>query len=119
VSVRTITLADVSATYAYDEQPAGGNPLRSGASPASIRAALLGGDRAGFDAAYEAALVESRESLDLTGLFKTLERWRRLAVLQRDLEAYRRMVRRVAQTLTGQESPVDEPLEITRSKAGM
>ncbi len=109
----------MTATYAYDEQPASGHPLRPGASPAAIRAALLATDRAGFDAAYEAALVESRETLDLTGLFKTLERWRRLAVLQSDTNAYRHTVRRVAHTLTGQESPVDEPVEITRSKAGM
>gem|GEM_PF-2609352 len=47
------------------------------------------------------------------------ERWRRLAVLQSDAEGYRRMVRRVAQTSTGQESPADEPLALTRSKAGM
>ncbi|MCY7343008.1 MAG: hypothetical protein LH603_14505 [Pseudonocardia sp.] len=47
------------------------------------------------------------------------ERWRRLAVLQSDAEGYRRMVRRVAQTSTWQESPADEPLELTRSKAGM
>ena len=93
--------------------------MRPGASPAVIRAALLVADRAGFDAAYAAALVESRETLELAGLFRTLERWRRLAVLQGDLEAYRQMVRRAAQTLTGQQSPVDEPLEITRSKAGM
>ena len=113
------TLTGVSATYAYDEQPANGHPLRPGASPAAIRAALLVTDRAGFDAAYALALVESRETLELAGLFRTLERWRRLAVLQSDLEAYRQMVRRAAQTLTGQQSPVDEPLEITRSKAGM
>lgn len=109
----------MAATYAFDEQPASGHPLRPGASPAAIRAALLTTDRAGFDAAYEAALVESRETRDLAGLFRTLERWRRLAALQSDIEAYRRTVRRAAQTLTGRESPVDEPLEITRSKAGM
>lgn len=119
MSVWTATLACVRATYAYDEQPASGHPLRPSASPAAIRTALLAADRAGFDAAYAAVLVESRETLELAGLFRTLERWRRLAVLQSDSEGYRRMVRRVAQTLTGQESPVDEPLEITRSKAGM
>jgi hypothetical protein len=109
----------MTATYAYDDQPSSGHPLRPGASPAAIRAALLAADRAGFDSAYQAALVEARETLELAGLFRTLERWRRLAVLQSDPESYRQMVRRVAQTLTGQESPVDEPLEITRSKAGM
>lgn len=112
-------LLRVTATYAYDDEPASGHPLRPGASPAAIRAALLAADRAGFDSAYEAALAESRESMELAGLFQTLERWRRLAVLQNDPESYRHMTRRVAQNVTGQESPADEPLEITRSKAGM
>jgi hypothetical protein len=85
----------------------------------AIRAALLATDRAGFDSAYEAALVESRKTLELAGLFRTLERWRRLAVLQSDTESYGQMVRRAVQTLTGQKRPIDEPLEITRSKAGM
>ncbi len=107
-------LSGVAATYAYDERPAGGHPLRPGASPAAIRAALLASDRAGFDTAYAAALAESRDTLDLAGLFQTLERWRRLAVLQSDIEGYQQMVRRVARTVTGQESPADEPLEVTR-----
>lgn len=109
----------MTATYAYDEQPSSGHPLRSGASPRAIRAALLPGDRATFDVAYETALSESRESLDLTGLFKMLEHWRRVAVLQSDPEEYRRVVRRAAEALTGEQVPADEPLEVTRAKAGM
>jgi hypothetical protein len=109
----------VTATYAYDERPSSRHPLRQGASPRAIRAALLPADRITFDAAYEAALAESRESLDLTGLFKVLEHWRRVAVLQSDPEDYRRVVRRVAEALTGEEIPADEPLEVTRAKAGM
>ena len=54
----------MSATYAYDEQPAGGHPLAPGASPAAIRAALLPADQAGFDVAYGTALAASRVSLD-------------------------------------------------------
>lgn len=109
----------MSATYACDEQPSSGHPLRSGASPRAIRAALLPADRVRFDVAYEAALAESREKLDLTGLFKTLEHWRRVAVLQSDPEGYRQVVRRAAEALTGEEIPADEPLELTRTKAGM
>lgn len=109
----------MSATYAYDERPSSGHPLRRGASPGAIRAALLPVERATFDVAYEAALAESRESLDLTGLFKMLEHWRRVAVLQSDPEGYRRVVRRAAQALTGEEVAADEPLEVTRAKAGM
>jgi hypothetical protein len=76
-------------------------------------------DRIRFDAAYEVALAESRESLDLPGLFRMLEHWRRVAVLQSDPEGYRRVVRRAAEALTGEEIPADEPLEVTRARAGL
>ncbi len=109
----------VTATYAYDDQPAQGHPLLPGASPAAIRDALLPSDRERFDAAYEAALAESRRSLDLANLFKTLEQWRRLAVMQSDPEAFRHAVRRAAELITGVASPENEPLQVTRSKAGM
>jgi hypothetical protein len=94
----------------------GGHPLRPGASPCAIRAALLPVERTTFDAAYEAALAESRESMDLAGLFTVLEHWRRVAVLQSDPEIYRRVVRCAAEALTGEEIAVDEPLEVTRAK---
>ena len=45
------------------------SPLLPGASPAAIRDGLLPSDRGRFDEAYEAALLESRRSLDLTDLF--------------------------------------------------
>jgi Family of unknown function (DUF6247) len=77
----------VAATYAYGEQPSSGHPLRPGASPHAIRAALLPVDRTTFKTAYGAVLAEGRESLDLTGLFTMLEHWRRVAVLQSDPRA--------------------------------
>jgi Family of unknown function (DUF6247) len=109
----------VTATYAYDEQPWTGHPLRPGAAPRAIRAALLPEDQARFDAAYESALADARGSLELAELFKTLEQWRRIALLQSDREGFRRLVRRAAETLTGTEIPEDEPLEVTRAKAGL
>ncbi|MGH3621520.1 MAG: DUF6247 family protein [Sciscionella sp.] len=109
----------MTATYAYDEQPTGGHPLRPGAAPHAIRAALLPEDRAEFDGAYGRALGEARGSLELTELFKTLEQWRRLALLQSDPENFRRVVRRAAALVTGEEVPADEPLAVTRSRAGM
>jgi hypothetical protein len=109
----------VTATYAYDDQPARGHSLLPGASPAAIRAGLLPSDREKFDAAYDAALAESRRSMDLAELFKTLEQWRRMAVMQSDPVAFRHAVRRAAELITGQASPEDEPLDVTRSKAGM
>jgi hypothetical protein len=47
-----------------------------------------------------------------------LEHWRRVAALQADPEVFRRVARRAAELLTGEPSPVDEPLELTRQKAG-
>lgn len=64
----------MTATYAVDEQPHG-HPLLPGASPADIRAHLLPEDRAQFDTAYAQALADAKQSLDLTGLFETLEQW--------------------------------------------
>ncbi|HEX7659636.1 MAG TPA: DUF6247 family protein [Pseudonocardiaceae bacterium] len=109
----------MAATYALDEQPGSGNPLQPGASPRHIRAALLPEDRTKFDAAYARALADARVSLDLTELFKTLERWRRRALIQRDPQEFRRVVRRAAELLTGEAVPADEPLAVTRAKVGM
>lgn len=106
--------------YSVDEPaPRDRHPLAKGASPKAIRSALLPEDRVAFDRAYAAALDEARESLDLTGLFSMLERWRGRAVLQHDPEAFRRVARRAAEKLTGQASPDDEPLAVTRVKARM
>jgi len=49
-----------------DERPVPPRPARD------IRAALLPEDCAAFDAAYEEALAQARDSLDLTEPFKTL-----------------------------------------------
>ncbi len=109
----------MSTTYAYDERPEAGHPLRPGAAPHAIRAHLLPEDRDEFEVEYRRALFEARESLDLTELFKMLEHWRRMALMQRDSANYRRVVRRAAELLTGEASPEDEPLDVTREKAGM
>ncbi len=93
--------------------------MRPGAAPAAIREALLPEDRDAFDTAYDQALLAARESLDLTELFRRLEHWRRVAVLQRDRARYRSVVRRAAERLTGEPVPQDEPLAVTRSRAGL
>ncbi len=95
------------------------HPLAYGASPSHIRDALLPEDRGAFDAAYAAALDEAREALELTALFETLERWRRIAALQADRDNFRRVARRVAELRTGEPVPEDEPLPVTRAKAGL
>ena len=76
-------------------------------------------ERAKFDAAYERALAVAREMLDLGELFRELEHWRRLALLQRDREGFRRLVRRAAELQTGEPVPEDEPLAVTRARAGI
>ncbi|MDN5747361.1 MAG: hypothetical protein L0H64_02350 [Pseudonocardia sp.] len=48
-----------------------------------------------------------------------LERWRGIAVLQRDPAVFPRLARRAAEKLTGQPSPEDEPLAVTRAEASM
>lgn len=109
----------MTALWSYDDQPRHGDPLLPGASPAAIRSALLSDDCAGFDTAYESALATTRESLDLSELFRVLEHWRRVALLQRDRDGYRALVRRAAELLTGEPVPDDEPLAVTRARAGM
>jgi hypothetical protein len=80
---------------------------------------LLPEDRDDFDAAFDAALTQARVSRDLIGLFRMLERWRGIAALHADPEVFRRVARRAAQARTGQPSPADEPLAVTRRKAGL
>lgn len=111
--------AGVSVMYSADESPAERrHPLAKGASPEAIAAALLPEDRVEFLTEYTTALNAARESLDLTSLFQMLEHWRRVAALQADPQVFRRVARRAAELLTGQPSPEDEPLAVTRQKAG-
>lgn len=93
--------------------------LAQGASPASIRAALLPEDKGAFDEAYERALDQARRDYDLAALHATLENWRRQAIAQSDPEAFTVMVRRVAEFYSGAPVPADEPFAVSRAKAGM
>lgn len=100
------------------DHPAGAT-LWLSASPEALRSALLPEDRQAFDEAWAAALADARASLDLTALFSMLESWRGVAVLQSDPARFRAVARRAAEKLNGQPSPEDEPLAITRAKAGL
>ena len=111
--------ARVPAQWSFDEQPRTGDPLLPGAAPAAIRDALLLEDQAAFDTAYQDALTHARERLDLTELFKTLEHWRRLALLQRDPDRFTSIIRRAAERLTGEPVLTEEPLTPTRRRAGL
>lgn len=105
-------------TAAGEPAPAG-DPLLPGASPAAIREALLPEDTPAFDDAYRSALVAARDSLDLSDLFDRLEHWRRMALLQRDPQRFASVVRRAAETITGEPVPDGEPLAVTRQRAGL
>jgi hypothetical protein len=76
-------------------------------------------DQAEFDIAYAKALATAREELDLTELLRSLEHWRRRAVLQRDPAEFAALARRAAEKLTGQPVPDDEPLTETRRRVGI
>lgn len=91
------------------------HPLSKGASPEAIATALLPGDRTAFLVEYEQTLRAARESAELITM---LEHWRRVAAVQAGPSDFRRLVRRAAHLLTGELSPEDEPLEVTRRKAG-
>ena len=93
--------------------------MAPGASPNNIRAALLVEDRSSFEAAYAEALDAARETLDLTTLFETLERWRRIAALQANRDNFQRVALQAAELRTGEPVPHDEPLSVTRAKAGL
>lgn len=112
----------MTATYSADEDPPAedAHPLRKGASPDTIRRHLYSSaDRDEFDQALSAALDAVKASRDLTGLFRMLDQWRRIAVLQSDPERFRRVVRRAAEANVGRPIPDDEPLSMTRSRAGL
>jgi len=109
----------VTALWSFNEQPRSGDPLLPGATPAAIRDAVLPEDKTEFDAAYQRALATAREDLDLTELFRCLEHWRRVALLQRDPDRFASIARRAAERLTGEPVPLDETLAQTRRRAGL
>ncbi|MGH3833625.1 MAG: DUF6247 family protein [Pseudonocardiaceae bacterium] len=52
-------------------------------------------------------------------MFRCLEHWRRVALLQRDPDRFASIARRAAGRLTGMPTPADEPLAQTRPRAGL
>ena len=109
----------MTASWSFDEQPRTGGPLLPGAAPAAIRDAPLPEDRAPYETAYQQALTRARDDLDLIELFKVLEHWRRLALLQRDPARFTAIARRAAERLTGTPVSDREPLAQTRRRAGI
>ncbi|MEJ2864277.1 DUF6247 family protein [Actinomycetospora flava] len=108
----------MTATHPVGPGPEPRNALAPGAQPAAIAAALWPEDRERFLESYDRELGRARSTLDLTSLFATLEQWRGLAAMQSRPDQYRRDLRRAAELITGVPSPDDEPIEVTRAKAG-
>jgi hypothetical protein len=81
-------------------------PPLPGAKPREIRASLHPEYREEFDRDYREALAEAGRTLDLEGIYDTLEHWRMRSWITRDKQEHRRVVRRAVELLTGQERPV-------------
>ena len=91
-----------------------GLPL--GSAPATIKSALLAEEREEFEREYRAALAAAADSLDLTALVDTLERWRLRAIVSADPAAYRDGLRRAAQLLSGEDVPEGESLAAIKAR---
>jgi len=82
-------------------------------SPAQVRAALIPEDVAEFDRQWHAVMAAATETLDLTGVHRALESWRRIACLTEanGPDEYRRMLAGAERTLpTGELPPDSVPL---------
>ncbi len=79
-----------------------------------MRAALIPEDIPEFDRQWRAVMATATETLDLTGVHRTLESWRRIAWLTtaNGSDGYRRLLARAARTLrTGELPPDSVPLD--------
>lgn len=65
--------------------------LLVGASPSAIVGYLFPEYRDLFKLEYEAALDEARRTYDLAAVHRVVEHWRRIAALQADPAAFRRV----------------------------
>lgn len=91
-------------------------------TPRAIRAVLLPEEAGDFDREWRAALARAAETLDLTEVFDTLERWQRIArSTQADPQAHRRMLATAARLRAGEDVPsvgVDEVRALISQRLG-
>ncbi len=87
----------VSACDPFESSPVPSLPPDT--SPAAIRGALVGAERAEFERAYRKAMAEAAETLDLTRVLDVLRSYHRIATLtqRQGPEAHRRMLDKVAE----------------------
>lgn len=87
----------------FSESPVPALPPET--SPAAIRNALIDEERAEFECAYQEALADAAETLDLTKVLEVLRNYHRIAWLtqRQGAEAHRRMLDDVSHAMrTGQ-----------------
>ena len=115
----------VTAAHAnpYAESPVPTLPPET--TPAAIRDALIGEERAEFERAYQDAVAEAARTLDLTRVFDVLRIYHRIAWVTRrqGTEAHRRMLRDAAHAVRTGEAPAgsvssDEIKALIRSRLG-
>lgn len=96
-------------------------PPFADASPAQVRAALIPEEATEFDQQWRQVMTIATDTLDLTEVLATLESWRRIAWMTtaNGPDAHRRMYRRAAARLTGQDISPDEPLSQTKARLGL
>lgn len=104
----------VTAAAASRPEPGLDRPPFADASPAQVRAVLIPEDAAEFDRQWQRVMATATQTLDLTGVHRTLESWRRVAWLTtaNGPEKYRQMLARAEHTLrTGELPPDSVPLD--------
>jgi hypothetical protein len=105
----------VTAVTAEPHVPGHRIPART---PAEIRAALTGPDRAEFERRYRAALDRAATDYDLTALHDVVEEWWQVAVLTADPAAHQRMLDTAAALRAGE--PVHStPWDVVRADLGV
>lgn len=82
-------------------------------TPAAIRDALIDEERAEFERAYQAAMADAAETLDLSRVLEVLRNYHRIARLtqRQGAEAHRRMLDKAAAILRTGENPDAVPIE--------
>lgn len=92
------------------------------ASPREIRAALVPEERADFDVTWRAAMETAAETLDLSGVFRTLDGWRTHAEITDELghDGYRQwLVGIERRARTGESAPGSVPWSQLRAELGL
>lgn len=109
----------VTASSPFDESPV--PTLPPGTSPASIRDALIDEERAEFEQAYQAAMAEAADTLDLTRVLDVLRAYHRIATLtqRHGPQAHRRMLDKVAEIQRTGRNPDGVPIEEVRALIGV